>query len=514
MINNRAPVAVHSLDRDAIILSVSDRWLEMLGYRREEVIGAPIFRFLTDAAARLVRERWDQFLATGEVRDLELQFVRKSGEVVHVLLSARGERDGDGRVVRSLSVLFDVSARLPAQEALRAIDEERRLAIDAAGLGTWCYELATEEVSCSERCCALLGVPPGARLTLGAFADALNPDDRSSAARLMKEALVRGAGCDSEYRVPYPDGGVRWLHVKAEPIADENGHLVRVRGVVSDMTEYRQAEMALRQVDKMEAVDQLTGSIAHDFRNYLTVIVGNLELLQTSCAGQPQTLKRVLSALKAAEQGEHLSNALLTFSRRVEPSREPLDANQIVREMQPLLSSIVDGRIAMELALVNPLWPALADRDQLKTVLLNLAINARDAMPDCGHLTIATSNVRLDRGEAARRRGATPGDYVQITISDTGCGMSPAVAAHACEPFFTTKEVGKGTGLGLAQVHRFAYKSCGHLTIESVEGHGTTVRICLPRTAAAKRRAAGLRSSPPRIAPARQPGGPARCQPA
>jgi signal transduction histidine kinase/ActR/RegA family two-component response regulator len=249
--------------------------------------------------------------------------------------------------------------------------------------------------------------------------------------------------------------------------------------LTAEIAERERAEARLIQAQKMEAVGQLTGGIAHDFNNLLTAIVGSLDLLLRRT--DDEKLSRLArNALQAAERGALLTGQLLAFSRRQRLSPTPLQPNDIVSGMGDLLGRTIGPQIRVETRLEPGLWQALADPTQIEVMLLNLAINARDAMTSGGRLSISTANVESVPSHLATE--LTPGQYVAISVSDTGTGMSPQVLARAFEPFFTTKELGKGTGLGLAQLYGFAQQSGGTARIDSREGEGTTVTIYLPRT--------------------------------
>jgi signal transduction histidine kinase len=243
------------------------------------------------------------------------------------------------------------------------------------------------------------------------------------------------------------------------------------------------AEDALRQSQKMEAVGQLTGGLAHDFNNMLTGIIGNLELLQTRVAqGRISEIERyILVAQESAHRAAALTHRLLAFARRQPLDTKPSDINRIVLSMEDMLRRTLGERVQLQTILTRDLWPALTDVNQFESAILNLAINARDAMPDGGRLTIETRNTRLDVDYARRHSDVTAGEYVVISVSDTGIGMPPDVADRAFEPFFTTKPIGLGTGLGLSMIYGFAKQSRGHLRISSEHGVGTTIRLYLAR---------------------------------
>ena len=269
-------------------------------------------------------------------------------------------------------------------------------------------------------------------------------------------------------------------------------HTRRIEALVADLSashaqledeiaERKEAEAKLRQSQKVEAVGQLTGGIAHDFNNLLTIIIGNMEIAREKTRGNNTLAENIGSALTAAVRGAALTHRLLAFARRQVLEPEILDFNEVIGVMHDLLRRALGESIQIETALSKRLWPALADRNQVEGALLNLAINARDAMPEGGRLTIETQSVLLDADYARRNDDVAPGEYVMLAVSDTGAGMSPEILKQAIEPFFTTKEPGKGTGLGLSSIYGFAKQSGGHLKLYSEEGRGTTVRLYLPR---------------------------------
>lgn len=248
--------------------------------------------------------------------------------------------------------------------------------------------------------------------------------------------------------------------------------------------ELAQAQDALRQSQKMEAIGQLTGGIAHDFNNLLTGILGSLDIIRRRIASnRPEDVPRFLDgASAAAHRAAALTHRLLAFARRQSLDTKPNDINQIIANMEDLLHRTLGKSVKLQTKLAGDLWPALADANQFENAILNLAINARDAMPDGGQLTIETKNTRLDAEYRRRQADVEVGDYVAISVSDTGTGMPPDVVARACDPFFTTKPIGFGTGLGLSMIYGFARQSHGHLHIDSEVGKGTTVRLYLARS--------------------------------
>lgn len=307
--------------------------------------------------------------------------------------------------------------------------------------------------------------------------------------RLLRTAAVEGRADDEGWRLK-KDGSRFWAEAVLTALRHPDGSLRGFSKITRDVSERRQQQEALEQsravlaqAQKMEAVGQLTGGVAHDFNNLLTVIQGSLELLEQGGSRiAPDRLATLLGAARrAAERGASLTHHLLAFSRQQALSPENLDINRQVGGMSELLRRTLGEDIAIETVVAGGLWRSLIDPNQLENALLNLAVNARDAMPSGGKLTIETGNVYLDDDYAAAHEEVAAGQYVMLAVSDTGTGMTPETAARALDPFFTTKEVGKGTGLGLSQVYGFVKQSGGHLKIYSEFGRGTTVKIYLPR---------------------------------
>ncbi|UUY00864.1 PAS domain-containing hybrid sensor histidine kinase/response regulator [Sphingomonas sp. J315] len=333
-----------------------------------------------------------------------------------------------------------------------------------------------------------------------------HPDDQARAWEVWRGCLATGAPYHIEYRLRHHSGVYRWVLGRAQAVRDENGTITRWFGTctdIQDIVDAREvlarsrheleqaveertgqlmiAEERLRQAHKMEAVGQLTGGIAHDFNNMLAVIIGSLDMLERRIAQGATDLDRYIVAAKdGATRAAALTQRLLGFARQQPLAPVALDINALVSGMIDLLMRTLGEKVTVETRLQSQLATALADPNLLENVILNLSVNARDAMPDGGRLTIETANETLDAA-AAGELGLAPGDYVALTVADTGSGMSDEVAARAFDPFFTTKGVGKGTGLGLSQVFGFARQSGGHVAIDTAPGRGTRVTLLLPR---------------------------------
>jgi PAS domain S-box-containing protein len=446
----------------------------------------------------------------GKVRDYTAQYriVRPSdGETRWISVKSTIERDANGRAVRLVGAHTDVTEQVVADFALRQSEERfRKLADQLADLNATLAQRVEEKTRerdriwnvsqdlllVADRSGVWRTVNPAWTRTLGwSEAELLNrtsdwlehPDDGGVTRAQVRKLGESATTVRFESRLRHKDGSYRWLSWTGVPDQDH------IYAVARDVTAEKAAaerlkatEEALLQSQKMEAVGQLTGGIAHDFNNLLTGIVGSLDLMQTRLdQGRTENVSRYINAaMTSANRAAALTHRLLAFARRQPLVPKSVDANQLVVSLEDLLRRTIGEAIDLEIIASNGLWGTLCDPNQLESALLNLAINARDAMPDGGRLSIATSNARLD-GVTADNPALAPGDYICIEVTDTGTGMSAEVAARAFDPFFTTKPIGQGTGLGLSMIYGFARQSNGHATIDSKKGQGTSVKLYLPR---------------------------------
>ncbi|QDD88497.1 PAS domain-containing hybrid sensor histidine kinase/response regulator [Pseudomonas oryzihabitans] len=427
---------------------------------------------------------------------------------------------------RQIAILFsDVTERRNAQERLRISEalareniERVQLALSAGAIiGTWHWDLPSDRFTVDEAFALSFGLDPALGregLSLAQVVATVHPDDQAGVATAIAAAIARGGPYAHQYRVRRADGHYYWIEANGRVDHAADGTPLRFPGVLIDVEERRaveaerdkalaalrvlnealesrvaertselmQAEEKLRQSQKMEAVGQLTGGLAHDFNNLLAGISGALELMETRIAqGRLRDLDRYLVAAQgAAKRAAALTHRLLAFSRRQTLAPRPINVNQLVDGLTELIQRTVGPGIQVETVGAAGLWPALVDPSQLENALLNLCLNARDAMPSGGRITIETANRWMDR-EAARAQELPEGQYLSLCVTDTGVGIPPEVAARVFEPFFTTKPIGQGTGLGLSMIYGFARQSGGQVRLYSEVGQGTTLCIYLPR---------------------------------
>lgn len=313
----------------------------------------------------------------------------------------------------------------------------------------------------------------------GFWSSLVHPDDRDDVLRMDYLMRTHGGGTETEYRVMAADGRVVWLRDVARVIVGPRGK-PQYYGFLMDVTETRLRDRQLAETQKMKSIGQLTGGLAHDFNNLLAVIVANLELIEEQAPAGGPLRHPLRNAMLAARGGASVVQQLLAFAKR-EPTRpHPVDLNDLIEEMISLLARTLGDKIEIETALAPDLWRVAVDGGQFEAALLNLAVNARDAMPEGGRLLIATGNVSVAAGPGEELT-LRPGPYVQVAVSDTGTGMSEEVCARATEPFFSTKAPGQGTGLGLSMVSTFVTAMGGQMTLESRLGDGTTACLLMPR---------------------------------
>jgi two-component system cell cycle sensor histidine kinase/response regulator CckA len=404
----------------------------------------------------------------------------KSGQIIDVDITSH-TITFDGQPA-ALVVAQDITERKKAVEALRTAEERTRFALQGANVGIWDMDYTTGLLQWSETLESHYGLQPGTfGGTFKAFVECIHPDDRAALLETVGKALNSGGDFSVDNRSVWPDGTVRWLRGTGRVFLGASGEPVRAVGISLDVTERRSLEAQFQQAQKMEAVGRLAGGVAHDFNNLLTAILGYCELLLADVGQDDPRAADIREIQKAGTRAAGLTRQLLAFSRKqlIEPSR--LDLNAVVAGIRGMLGRLIGEDVKIVVALAPDLAPVLADRGQVEQVIMNLAVNARDAMPKGGTLTIDTANVELDEHYVATHLDVRPGPYVVLTITDTGTGMTPAVRARLFEPFFTTKEPGKGTGLGLATVYGVVARSGGSVGVYSEVGKGTSFKVYLPR---------------------------------
>jgi PAS domain S-box-containing protein len=483
--------AIYMLDASGLVASWNRGAERFKGYRESEIIGQHFSRFYTeeDKAADLPQTALRTARDQGRFEH-EGWRVRKDGTRfwAHVVIDPI--RDSEGKLVGYAKITRDLTERRRADEQLRESQEQFRLLVQ--GVTDYALFMLDREGRVSSWNAGAERIKGYTRdEILGRHFSSFYMEEEREAGIPMKglqKAETDGRWETEGWRVR-KDGSRFWAHVVIDAIHNDAGELIGFAKITRDATERKNAERqleearkALFQSQKMEAVGQLTGGVAHDFNNLLTVIIGGLDTIARSKPTDTVRIRRALEmARHAADRASGLTARLLAFSRKQPLDPTPTDLNSLVRNMADLLHRTLGEQVELESVLSPRLWTVEVDQNQLESAVLNLAVNARDAMPSGGKLTIETQNTFLDESYAATDAEVRPGQYVVICVSDTGSGMSKSTLARVFEPFFTTKESGRGTGLGLSMVYGFVKQSAGHVTIYSEEGEGTTVKLYFPR---------------------------------
>lgn len=506
--------AFYSVDRNGLTTLCNAAFVRLLGFDDEH-----------QALGRSLHEVIHHSHPDGspyEAADSPICRAAQTGEAAHVEHEIFFRLDGssfpveyrvhpiwnDGELQGAICNFRDITSRMERLEALRASEERLSAIFGQASVGMSELDLKGNFKRVNGALCRILGRQPEEMLTINVD-DIIHPDDRPGNTLLFQRLVANGEPFALEKRYIKPDGNYVWISSNISRIVDADGYPQALISVKTDISERRRVEEALRQLNdtleqrvreevrqrtdteealrqsqKMEALGQLTGGVAHDFNNVLQIIAGNLQLLETSldAPGDATARMRLEKAISAVDRGAKLSAHLLAFARR--QPLEPVVTNlgRMVRNMDDLLRRVLGDAIAIETVVSGGLWNTLVDPSQMENVILNLAINARDAMAGDGKLTIELGNAMLDRHYVQTRADLEAGQYVLLSVSDNGSGMPTDVLEKAFDPFFTTKPEGEGTGLGLSMAYGFVKQSRGHISIYSEPDQGTTIKIYLPRS--------------------------------
>jgi two-component system cell cycle sensor histidine kinase/response regulator CckA len=501
---NSAANAIAITDRSGLTEWVNPAFSELTGYTSAEAVGKnPRDLVKSDRhEPAFYKNLWDTILS-GNVWRGEMVNRRKDGSLYTEEQTITPVRDLQGNISHFIAIKQDITEHKRAEEELRqsvesllTSEERTRFALENANVGIWDMDYTTGVLRWSEAIEAHYGLEPGTfGGTFEAFVERIHPDDRASVLEVVTKAMKAGTDFSVQNRSIWPDGTVRWLSGAGRILLGEHGEPVRGVGISLDVTERRILEAQFQQAQKMEAVGRLAGGVAHDFNNLLTVILGFCELLLADRDPDDPRQADIAEIQKAGTRAAGLTRQLLAFSRKqiIEPTL--LDLNVVVADMRSMLGRLIGEDVRVVLNLGPELAPVKADRGQVEQVVMNLAVNARDAMPKGGTLRLETANVELDEHYAETHLAVKPGAYVALTVTDTGTGMTPEVQSRLFEPFFTTKEPGKGTGLGMATVYGIVTGSGGSVGVYSEVGKGTSFNVYFPQADAAE----GVVVAPPPV---------------
>jgi len=472
---------VYSIDIKGKLTYISPVIESITEYKPSEFIGHHFTEFIYSEDLSGIQKQFHNIMK-GYLKSSEYRIVTKSGAIRWIRTSSKPLIVED-RAMGVHGVLTDITERKMTEEALRESEENFRLVTQ--NIPVVVYSALPDEHSTntfvSGRVEELTGYAGNEFLenpTL--FNELIHEDDREWTWKKIEEHRRERTTLDLEYRILTKNREIKWIRDKAVPLLDEDGEILRIDGFMEDVTEKKILEEQLRESQKMEAIGRFAGGIAHDFNNMMTAVIGFSDYLLSS-RKDDKALTSIVEQIKTAgERAASLTQQLLTFSRRERSEFKDLDLNRLIADMEPILNQLIGEDIKLEIALSKKSSIIAADYSQVEQIIMNLAVNSRDAMPNGGRLSIKTANIKLDEKYCKDRTDIQPGRYVMLSIADTGCGMDEETRVQIYEPFFTTKEVGKGTGLGLAIVYGIVKQSRGHILCSTVPDKGTTFELYLP----------------------------------
>jgi PAS domain S-box-containing protein len=476
-----------TIDEHSSILFVNSAIEKTLGYKPEQLIGENLTIIVPERHRATHRFGMNRYLQTGRKsipwNGLEIQALHRDGSEKEVEISFNEYRENNKRLFTS--VIRDITERKKAETALRQAEDKYRRLVESSPAIVYLAEpdppYSSIYVSPN---IAKFGYTIEEWFSRDDFwIDLIHPEDKDRVLHITENAMRQGLDTDIEYRITARDGTIRWLQDRGRFVSDEQGNRTGWQGVMLDITETKVLEEQLRQSQKLESVGRLAGGIAHDFNNMLTAINGYSELTLRKLEADNPLRQNIVEIRKAGERSAQLTHQLLAFSRQQVLKPVVLNLNEVITDTIKLLERLIGEDIKLIIALNPKTGLVNVDPGQLSQIIVNLAVNARDAMPDGGKLTIETANVFLKPQDARQKLGILPGAYVMLAVCDTGQGIDDKIQEQIFEPYFTTKELGKGTGLGLATVYGIVKQSGGNIEFDSKVGAGTTFRVYLPRVA-------------------------------
>jgi two-component system, cell cycle sensor histidine kinase and response regulator CckA len=474
-----SPVPIIAVDTESRVTMWNPAAEALFGWNEDEVISQPI-PIIPDHLRAEAAAMHSRLLAGETLRGIEVLRRKRNGSLVTISLSAAPIRDASRRVKGILGFMADITEQKCSEEALRKAEEKYRTIFENTVEGIYQTTPDGKYISANPALARMLGFDSPEELvnTRGDIRtqEYVKPEMHAEFTKTLEE---HGIAQNFEYEVYRKDGKIIWVSENARIVRDSRGRTLYFEGTVEDISGRRELEQQLRQMQKIEAVGRLAGGVAHDFNNILMAISSYAELLDKKLPDEA-TRRYVGEIVKATERGSSLTEGLLTFSRKQVLSLKVLDLNTLIVEQIKMLKRLIPENIELQFIAGGDIGRVRADPSQVQQVLMNLIINARDAMPGRGRLTIETGNAELDAADCHFSEQSKGGKYVMVAVSDNGCGMSAETKSHVFEPFFTTKEQGKGTGLGLAIVFGIVKQSAGHIFVQSEPGMGTTFKIYFP----------------------------------
>ena len=473
-------VFIAGLDGHATYLN--QRWMDYTGLTLDQSLGRGWTQPFHPDEMPNVMEAWQRAIATAGTYSAESRIRGADGEYRWWLIRGVPVRDNTEQIAKWFGTCTDIDALKRSEATLRENEALLRIAGRAARLGGWSVSLGGPTVTWSDEVCTIHEVPPGTTPSVDQAIAFYAPEFKATIRDKFEACARDGTSFDLELQIVTSTGRRVWVRALGDAERDASGAITLVRGAFQDIDERRKLQDQFRQAQKMEAVGRLAGGVAHDFNNLLSIILSYAELSIDAIKEGDPLRNDLIEIRTAGQRATGLTKQLLAFSRQQVLQPRVVGLNDIIGGMTSMLGRLLGEDIELSVSRLPELGRVLADPGQIEQVVMNLAVNARDAMPDGGKLTLETNNVQLDAADGLSQEGGAPGEYVMLAVTDTGTGMDAATRARIFEPFFTTKETGKGTGLGLATVFGIVQQSGGRVGVYSEVGQGTTFKIYFPRT--------------------------------
>jgi len=468
------------------ITAVNPFLANLLDYEASEILGKKLWEISPFEDGTKSKILFKDLQREEYVRYDDVPLETRRGRLIDVEFVSNIYQSGARRVIQCN--IRDITERKAGERARQASDERIQFVLEAAKIGTWDLDYTTGVLQWSDVLEAQYGLARGSfGGTFDAFIEHIHPDDRATVLATIDRAARMGGDFVVDHRAIRPDGSVRSLCGTGRIITDTAGRPTRAIGISQDVTTRNTLQVQFHQAQKMEAIGRLAGGVAHDFNNLLTVMLGCCEMLLDGNRQTGEDRHDIEQIQKASLRAAALTSQLLALSRKQIIDPKILDISSVLADLRPMLARLIRENVHVVFNVCEDVAPIKADRGQLEQVIVNLAVNAQDAMPNGGTLTIACDNIVLDEHYSAQHFNAALGPSVVISVTDSGTGMSPEVLARLFEPFFTTKPAGKGTGLGLATVHGIVTQSGGSVTVSSEIGRGSRFEVYLPQATVADR---------------------------
>jgi len=475
-----APVGIFESDTEGRCTYINPTLAEIVGRPPASALRFAWAKILHPHDRARVRAGWTRAALTGHRWRGEIRLVQPGGAIRWVNAMAAPNKDAHGRVIGFVGTIDDITEKRSAELALRESEERFKVVARAVSDVVWDWNLTEQNIWWSDGLPALFGHTAAEIPDAAAWLRCIHPDDRDRVQQSIREKMAGSTEWEAEYRFRRKEGTYAHVVARAQIMRDDRGEPVRMIGGMSDHTERKTLEAQFLRAQRMESIGTLAGGIAHDLNNVLTPIVLSLDLLKEDLDQNPHHLALLKTLQSSARRGADLVRQVLTFARGVEGQRVSVNVRSLLEELERIVRETFPRNLELTFSAPPDLWPIIGDATHIHQVLLNLAVNARDAMPAGGPLSVLADNVVLDRVRAGTALAAQPGSYVRVQIVDTGIGITRETRERIFEPFFTTKPPGKGTGLGLATVHAVVKSHRGFVEVESEPGRGTTFSVYLP----------------------------------